>query len=99
MCIRDRYVITDFIVTKKGINLITNLNYSAKLDKLSATKLISFNNVDIPIVIIRSNIEAFFSRNVYYKLVDIAINQNTIIDSVMHINSYDTSHPIGIINA
>jgi hypothetical protein len=93
------YVITDFIVTEKGINLITNLNYSAKLDKLSATKLISFNNVDIPIVIIRSNIEAFFSRNVYYKLVDIAINQNTIIDSVMHINSYDTSHPIGIINA
>ena len=93
------YVITDFIVTKKGINLITNLNFSAKLDKLSATKLISFNNVDIPIVIIRPNIEAFFSRNIYYKLVDLAISQNNLIDSVLYINSYDINHPIGKINA
>jgi len=93
------YVITDFIVTEKGINLITNLNFSAKLDKLSATKLISFNNVDIPIVIIRSNIEAFFSRNIYYKLVDLAISQNNLIDSVLYINSYDINHPIGKINA
>ena len=93
------YVITDFIVMEEGINLITNLNFTSKLDKFSDTKLISFNNADIPIVLIRSNIEAFFSRNIYYKLVDIAIHQNNIIDSVMHIESYDTSHPIGIINA
>ena len=93
------YVITDFIVMEEGINLITNLNFTSKLDKFSDTKLISFNNADIPIVLIRSNIEAFFSRNIYYKLVDLAISQNNYIDSVLYINSYDTNHPIGKINA
>ena len=93
------YVITDFIVMEEGINLITNLNFTSKLDKFSDTKLISFNNADIPIVLIRSNIEAFFSRNIYYKLVDLAISQNNLIDSVLYINSYDTNHPIGKINA
>ena len=93
------YVITDFIVMEEGINLITNLNFTSKLDKFSDTKLISFNNADIPIVLIRSNIEAFFSRNIYYKLVDLAISQNNLIDSVLYINSYDINHPIGKINA
>ena len=93
------YVITDFIVMEEGINLITNLNFTSKLDKFSDTKLISFNKADIPIVLIRSNIEAFFSRNIYYKLVDLAISQNNLIDSVLYINSYDINHPIGKINA
>lgn len=84
---------------EEGINLITNLNFTSKLDKFSDTKLISFNNADIPIVLIRSNIEAFFSRNIYYKLVDLAISQNNLIDSVLYINSYDINHPIGKINA
>ena len=93
------YMIIDFISTEEGINLITNLDFQSKLDKSSSTKLIRYNDVNLPVIFIRSNIEAFFSRNIYYKLIDLAITQNAPLNNILYISSYGVKHPIGNIDA
>jgi hypothetical protein len=89
------YIITDFDKKDNIITLHTNLNYSFTLNNKNITRLIEYEDTMIPLVHVRSNIEGFFSRATYYKLIDIALKENIIIEDVLHIKSDNGHHPLG----
>ena len=89
------YVIIDFKMTNDSIMLITNMNYKFVLNKDNSTRLIEYQNSIIPIVKVRNNIEGFFNRNTYYKLVDLALDKNFIENHILYIPSKNLNHPIG----
>ena len=91
------YVITDFDLSDDIITLHTNLDYSFALDNKNSTRLINYENNIIPLVHVRNSIEGFFNRATYYKLVDIALKENIIIDNVLHIRSGTNHYPLGTI--
>lgn len=89
------YKIIDFEIIDNAVILITNLNYSFELDIKNTTRLIEYELSFIPIVTVRDNIEGFFNRNTYYKLVDIAIENDYIKDNKLFIPSNNANHLIG----
>ena len=89
------YKVIDFEFIKNKIKLITNLNFEFILNELNTTRLIKHNDSLIPIVNVRSNIEGFFNRNTYYKLIDIALENNNIDDKYLYIKSDNHNHIIG----
>ena len=91
------YVITDFSINNNIITLHTNLDYSFTLNDQNNTRLIDYENTMIPLVHVRTGIEGFFNRATYYKLVDLALEDNIIIDDVLHIKSGQNYYPIGTI--
>jgi hypothetical protein len=46
---------------------------------------------------VRNGIDGFFNRATYYKLVDLALEENTIIDDILHIKSGSGQYPLGTI--
>ena len=89
------YKIIDFKINDKSIILETNLNYDFELNDVNTTKLIKENNTSIPIVNVRNNIEGFFNRNTYYKLVDWALERNFIENNFLFLPSNNLNHIIG----
>tara|TARA_X000000950_G_scaffold232407_1_gene281351 strand:- start:3538 stop:4071 length:534 start_codon:yes stop_codon:yes gene_type:complete len=89
------YKIVDFKINNKSIILETNLNYDFELNDVNTTKLIKENNTSIPIVNVRNNIEGFFNRNTYYKLVDWALERNFIENNFLFLPSNNLNHIIG----
>ena len=89
------YKIVDFKINDKSIILETNLNYDFELNDVNTTKLIKENNTSIPIVNVRNNIEGFFNRNTYYKLVDWALERNHIENNFLFLPSNNLNHIIG----
>ena len=89
------YKVIDFEFIKNKIKLITNLNFEFILNELNTTRLIKYNDSLIPIVNVRSNIEGFFNRNTYYKLIDIALENNNIDNKYLYIKSDNQNHIIG----
>jgi len=89
------YKIVDFKINDKSIILETNLNYDFELNDVNTTKLIKENNTSIPIVNVRNNIEGFFNRNTYYKLVDWALERNFIENNFLFLPSNNLNHIIG----
>ena len=89
------YKIIDFEVNDEKVQLITNLNFQFILDKTNTTRLINHNDSLIPLVNVRSNIEGFFNRNTYYKLVDLALEKNFIDNNFLYIPSNQINHIIG----
>ena len=89
------YVITNFEISNKGIHLETNLDYSFDLNKLNSTNLIDFEGSKLPIIHVRNGIDGFFNRNIYYKLIDIALEQNVIKNKILYIHSMGVDHPLG----
>ena len=79
------YKIIDFEVNDEKVQLITNLNFQFILDKTNTTRLINHNDSLIPLVNVRSNIEGFFNRNTYYKLVDLALEKQFIDNNFLYI--------------
>ena len=88
-------MIIDFKMELNSIILSTNLNYEFILDKANSTKLIKYSGSYIPIATVRNNIEGFFNRNIYYKLIDFALEKNYINNNILYIPSNDMNHPIG----
>ena len=43
----------------------------------------------------RNGIDGFFNRNIYYKLIDIALEQNVIKNKILYIHSMGVDHPLG----
>ena len=82
-------------MTNDSIMLITNMKYKFVLNKDNSTRLIEYQNSIIPIVKVRNNIEGFFNRNTYYKLVDLALDKNFIENYILYIPSKNLNHPIG----
>ena len=89
------YKIIDFEVINNKVELTTNLNFKFYLNKDNSTRLINYNNSFIPLVTVRSNIEGFFNRNTYYKLVDIALENDFIEDKCLYIPSDEINHIVG----
>ena len=89
------YKIIDFEVNDEKVQLITNLNFQFILDKTNTTRLINHNDSLIPLVNVRSNIEGFFNRNTYYKLVDLALEKEFIDNNFLYIPSNQINHIIG----
>ncbi len=89
------YKIIDFEVNNEKVQLITNLNFQFILDKTNTTRLINHNDSLIPLVNVRSNIEGFFNRNTYYKLVDMALEKEFIDNNFLYIPSNQINHIIG----
>ena len=89
------YKIIDFEVNDEKVQLITNLNFQFILDKTNTTRLINHNDSLIPLVNVRSNIEGFFNRNTYYKLVDLALEKEFIDNDFLYIPSNQINHIIG----
>ena len=89
------YKIIDFDLSDNNVKLITNLNYEFFLDKNNSTRLIRHDTTMIPLVIVRKNLEGFFNRNTYYKLIDIALENNYIDNDSLYIPSNDHKHLIG----
>jgi hypothetical protein len=89
------YMIIDFKMESNSIILSTNLNYEFILDTANSTKLIKYSDSYIPIATVRNNIEGFFNRNIYYKLIDFALEKNYINNNTLYIPSNDINHPIG----
>ncbi len=89
------YKIIDFEVNDEKVKLITNLNFQFILDKTNTTRLINHNDSLIPLVNVRSNIEGFFNRNTYYKLVDLALEKEFIDNNFLYIPSNQINHIIG----
>jgi hypothetical protein len=89
------YKIIDFEVNDEKVKLITNLNFQFILDKTNTTRLINHNDSLIPLVNVRSNIEGFFNRNTYYKLVDLALEKEFIDNDFLYIPSNQINHIIG----
>ena len=65
------YKVIDFEISKNNIKLFTNMNYDFVLNALNTTRLIAYNNSEIPLVHVRNNIEGFFDRNIYLSLIHI----------------------------
>jgi len=91
------YIITDFSINSNIITLYTNLDYSFTLNDQNNTRLIDYENTMIPLVHVRAGIEGFFNRATYYRLVDLALEDDIIIDDVLHIKSGQNYYPIGTI--
>ena len=89
------YKIIDFEVNDEKVQLITNLNFQFILDNTNTTRLINHNDSLIPLVNVRSNIEGFFNRNTYYKLVDLALEKEFIDNNFLYIPSNQINHIIG----
>ena len=89
------YKIIDFEVNDEKVQLKTNLNFQFILDKTNTTRLINHNDSLIPLVNVRSNIEGFFNRNTYYKLVDLALEKDFIDNNFLYIPSNQINHIIG----
>ena len=89
------YKIIDFQISEKKVELTTNLNFKFYLNKNNSTRLINYNESCIPLVNVRSNIEGFFNRNTYYKLVDLALENNFIEDEYLYIPGDEINHIIG----
>jgi hypothetical protein len=89
------YKIIDFEIINNKVELTTNLNFKFYLNKDNSTRLIDYNNSFIPLVTVRSNIEGFFNRNTYYKLVDIALENDFIDDKCLYIPSDEINHIVG----
>ncbi len=89
------YKIIDFDINNENINLITNLNYDFILNKNNTTRLIKYDNSEIPLVRVRGNIEGFFNRNIYYKLIDLALDNNYIDQNILYLVSDNQKHTIG----
>ena len=89
------YKIIDFEIINNKVELTTNLNFKFFLNKDNSTRLINYNNSHIPLVNVRSNIEGFFNRNTYYKLVDLALENDFIEDKCLYIPSDQINHIVG----
>ena len=89
------YKIIDFEIGQDSVELVTNLNFKFFLNKDNSTRLINYNDSSIPLVTVRKNIEGFFNRNTYYKLIDLALENDFIEDKFLYIPGDQINHIIG----
>ena len=91
------YMITDFHYDEinKDIILKTNFDFSFPLNNEHPLTLKNIKGLEFPIVIVRSNLEGLISRSVFYKLIDIAINQNNKSEKTLLIQSFNSLHNLG----
>ena len=91
------YMIVDYEVDSEHQKIIlkTNLDLSIPLDKDHKLELKTIGDERIPFVHIRSNIEGFISRSVYYSLIEIALKQGHNSMNQLTLKSFDYDFNLG----
>ena len=89
------YKIIDYFCYDNEIRLSTNFDYDFILNKTNTTKLIKDKDALIPIVHVRNNIDGFFDRNIYYNLINFALEKKFIDQDSLYLPSLNTKHIIG----
>ncbi len=92
------YIINDFEYdsVKKEIIFHTNFDYSFPLNNDHELTLKTYKGKEYPVVKVRSSIEGLINRSVFYKLIDIGINQNNNNEGKdLVIKSFDSLHRLG----
>ena len=89
------YMIIDFKHNENTIELTTNLNYSFELDQPDSMRLIDLEGTTLPLIKVRDNLEGFFSRSVYYKIIDFALEANHVNNGILLLESNSNFYPVG----
>ena len=89
------YKIIDYKILKNSICLSTNFDYDFILNKTNTTKLIEHNNILVPIVHVRDSIDGFFDRNIYYNLINFALENKFVDNDLLYLPSETSNHIIG----
>ena len=91
------YMIVDYEVDSEHQKIIlkTNLDLSIPLDKDHKLELKTIGDERIPFVHVRSNIEGFISRSVYYSLIEIALKQGNNSMDQLTLKSFDYDFNLG----
>ena len=89
------YMIIDFKHNENTIELTTNLNYSFELDRPESMRLIDLEGTTLPLIKVRDNLEGFFSRSVYYKIIDFALEANHVNNGILLLESNSNFYPVG----
>ena len=90
-------MIVDYEVDSEHQKIIlkTNLDLSIPLDKDHKLELKTIGDERIPFVHVRSNIEGFISRSVYYSLIEIALKQGNNSMDQLTLKSFDYDFNLG----
>jgi hypothetical protein len=89
------YMIIDFKHNENTIELTTNLNYSFELEQPESMRLIDLEGTTLPLIKVRDNLEGFFSRSVYYKIIDFALEANHVNNGILLLESNSNFYPVG----
>ena len=89
------YMIIDFKFNGNIIELITNLNYSFELDQQDCIRLIDAEGTSLPLIKVRDELEGFFSRGVYYRIIDFALEANHVENGILFLESNSNLYPVG----
>ena len=89
------YMIIDFKHNENTIELTTNLNYSFELEQPESMRLIDLEGTTLPLIKVRDNLEGFFSRSVYYKIIDLALEANHVNNGILLLESNSNFYPVG----
>ena len=84
------YMIIDFRIDNDTYIFDTNLNYSFAL-KDTQISFLESNEEIIPIIDVRDSIEGFFSRNIYYELINTGYER----DGALYIKSANQEYCFG----
>jgi hypothetical protein len=57
--------------------------------------LIEHNNILVPVVHVRDNIDGFFDRNIYYNLINFALENKFVDNDLLYLPSENLNHIIG----
>ena len=89
------YMIIDFKLNNNIIELTTNLNYSFELEQQDSMRLIDVEGTTLPLIKVRDELEGFFSRSVYYKIIDFALETNHVDNGILLLESNSNFYPVG----
>ena len=88
-------MIIDFKHNENTIELTANLNYSFELEQPESMRLIDLEGTTLPLIKVRDNLEGFFSRSVYYKIIDFALEANHVNNGILLLESNSNFYPVG----
>ena len=89
------YMIIDFKFNGNIIELITNLNYSFELEQQDSMRLVDIEGTTMPLIKVRDELEGFFSRNAYYRIIDFALKANHVENDILFLESNCNLYPVG----
>ena len=91
------YMIIDYEVDSDHENIIlkTNLDLSIPLNQEHKLEVKKIGDEHIPFVHVRSNIEGFISRSVYYSLIEIALKQDNASSDQLTLKSFASEFSLG----
>jgi len=91
------YKIIDFEVNEMEDEIIfkTNLDYDFPLDSTHLLEMRALDGEEIPFINARNDLEAYVSRPVFYRLIELALRQNIKDESKLLLKSFGKQFSLG----